>query len=140
MPRKLACTDEDVREFDNLVLSELIYRNPGIKLSDEEYRRLLVAIEAWYIAFTRYGDLPTESKESLIRDYIVPVLRAHRDEIARVTNFELSDEFLNCLPRLYRIPGSENFNATEWRGREYFGWVGWERLFKEAEQLFKRLK
>jgi len=137
MPRKLACTDEDVREFDNLVLSELIYRNPGIKLSDEEYRRLLVAIEAWYIEFTRYGGLPEDSKEMLVRDYIVPVLRAHRDEIARVTNFELSDEFLNCLPRLYRIPSPGNFDRAEERGIKNFGR---ERFFKEAERLAESLR
>jgi hypothetical protein len=137
MPRKLACTDEDVRIFDDLVLSELIYRNPGIKLSDEEYRRLLVAIEAWYIEFTRYGGLPEDSKEMLVRDYIVPVLRAHKDEIARVTYLELTDEFLNCLPRLYRIPSPGNFSTAEERGRNYFGR---ESFFKEAEQLAESLR
>jgi hypothetical protein len=137
MPRKLACTDEDARTFDRLVLSELIYRNPELKLSDEEYYKLLLGIEAWYIAFSRWGGLPRESEESLIRDYIVPVLRAHREEIARVTNFELTDEFLNCLPRLYRIPGSENFNTAEDRGWRYFGR---ERFFKEAEELAESLR
>jgi len=137
MPRKLVCTDEDVRLFDNYVLSELIYRNPGIKLSDEEYRRLLVAIEAWYIAFSRWGGLPRESEETLVRDYIVPILRAHRDEIRAMTNFELTDEFLNCLPKLYRIPSSENFNTAEERGTRYFGR---ESFFKEAERLAESLR
>ena len=137
MPRKLACTDEDVRIFDDLVLSELIYRNPEIKLSDEEYYRLLLGIEAWYIVFSRYGGLPEDSKEMLVRDYIVPVLRAHRDEIARVTYLELTDEFLNCLPRLYRIPSPGNFDRAEERGIKNFGR---ERFFKEAEQLAESIR
>ena len=137
MPWRLACTDEDARTFDRLVLSELIYRNPELKLSDEEYRRLLLGIEAWYIVFSRYGGLPEDSKEMLVRDYIVPVLRAHKDEIARVTNFELTDEFLNCLPKLYRIPSPGNFTTAEDRGYSYFGW---ERFFKEAEKLAESLR
>jgi len=137
MPWRLACTDEDARTFDRLVLSELIYRNPEIKLSDEEYYKLLLGIEAWYIAFSRYGGLPEDSKEMLVRDYIVPILRAHREEIARVTNFELTDEFLNCLPRLYRIPSPGNFTTAEDRGYSYFGW---ERFFKEAEKLAESLR
>ena len=137
MPWKLACTDEDARTFDDLVLSELIYRNPEIKLSDEEYYKLLLGIEAWYIAFSRWGGLPRESEEMLIKDYIVPVLRAHREEIARVTNFELTDEFLNCLPKLYRIPSPGNFDRAEKRGIKNFGR---ERFFKEAEQLAKSLR
>jgi hypothetical protein len=124
MPRKLACTDEDARTFDRLVLSELIYRNPELKLSDEEYYRLLLGIEAWYIVFSRYGGLPEDSKEMLVRDYIVPVLRAHK-------------EFLNCLPKLYRIPSPGNFDRAEERGIKNFGR---ERFFKEAEQLAKNLR
>jgi phosphoenolpyruvate carboxylase len=96
-----------------------------------------LGIEALYIVLSRYGGLPEDSKEMLVRDYIVPVLRAHRDEIARVTYLELTDEFLNCLPRLYRIPSPGNFSTAEERGRNYFGR---ESFFKEAEQLAESLR
>jgi hypothetical protein len=136
MPRKLTCKDKDVDIFDEYVVYELIYRNPEIKLTDEEYRRLLVAIEAWQMNLIRYGNIPKKGQERLISEYIVPVLRAHREEIAKVTGYELPDEFLDCLPKLYRIMGSRNYTSAADQGYRRFG----QSFFDEADKLSEDIR
>jgi hypothetical protein len=136
MPRKLTCKDDDIRIFDDYVVSELIYRNPEIKLTDEEYRRLLVAIEAWHMNLIRYGNIPQKSQERLISEYIVSVVRAHREEIAKVTGFEISDDFLNCLPKRYRIMRPRNYTTAEEQGSRRFG----QSFFDEADRLAESLR
>jgi len=46
-------------------------------------------------------------------------------------------QFLNCLPKLYRIPSPGNFSTAEERGRNY---LGRESFFKEAKQLAESLR
>jgi dynactin complex subunit len=80
----------------------------------------------------RYGGLLKGSEKALVRVYIMPILQAHREEIAKVTNFELTDEFLNCPIQLYKVLCPSAFWLFNFLIEKYFRW---KSIFKEVEQL-----
>jgi len=64
------------------------------------------------------------------------VVRAHREEIAKVTGFEISDDFLNCLPKRYRIMRPRNYTTAEEQGSRRFG----QSFFDEADKLAEDIR